>query len=295
MDIGFHIKKGSHDSLEEAIRANVEKYSLTTAQIFLFGPRNMKQNEYDVDELQSVISETKLRVCVHGSYLLSPWSLKKSAIGAIVRELEAAQAIGAKWLVFHLTSRIKHEEIILTLCKIKRAVKNKMGKSSVILLLEHKAHKPYDDNDLECTTSAEGLNHIAHLMIEANMTPESDILPVGLCLDTAHIFVSNTHNTLEKSSMAQQFINVMGPEASGLVCVVHFNGSFSKRGTGKDKHAIPFCEDDRIWSDESSGAEVWIKKFGASCVFIIEHNRGTKTQLKYALKKSREIFATLLA
>lgn len=283
MNIGFHIKKDKHDSIADAIRSSVEKFNITCGQIYLFGPRSLKQNDYDEEELKLAIQETKIDIAVHSSYFLSPWDLSKKQIKLVVRELVAAQNIGAKWLVIHLPASCDHSTIITAIKKIRKEIAKTIGTTSVMLLLEHKAHKPYDDDDEDpkSSTSAVGLAHLAGLITQ------SDEMKVGLCLDTAHIFVSNSYNTLEQKNKVEQYIAEMGQTAIDLVALIHYNGSYNKFGSGKDKHAIPFCEDDRIWSDEKAGAKSWVTKFGRQCPFIIECNRGSKKELKYAISETK--------
>lgn len=290
--IGIHVKKDKRSSLEDAILEDIESYSIRAAQIYTHGPQSLSRNKYNEGQLRDTIEESKIALVVHSAYLVTPWNGNAFQIKCLITELIDAHDVGASWLILHLPTKRDHNEVITALGKIRDAIakydaEDREKISRVILVLEHKAHKPYDDtdNNMGYMESA-SIVHFLKLMRDGGFTPQATGFRVGFCLDTAHMFVSHPKRKFTTEASMKRYIDPFIPYIE-MFCVLHFNGSFNKYGTGKDKHTIPFSDVDRTWKKDKSGAVYLVnffKSYHPNMPMIIEWNLGTSTDMKKCMK-----------
>ncbi len=295
--IGIHVKKEKRISIEDAISEDAEMYPIKCAQIFTHGPRALTQNTYDEGEIKATCAEKSLPLVVHSAYMLTPWKKNKFQIKCVIKELIDASDVGAGWLILHLPTRLEHSKVISALDKIRKAVakmddEDREKISKVVLVLEHKAHKPYDDDDhCESYTDSESIAKFLALLHKSGYNPTSAGLRVGFCLDTAHMFVSHEHREFTGESSMQEYLKPLLPHMH-MFSVLHFNGSFHGYGSGHDKHAVPFTKADNIWKKNNAGAVVLIQTMVAhnpTMPIIIEWNFGTPKDMKKCFKRLGEL------
>jgi endonuclease IV len=299
--VGIHVGKGDHKELHDALSAGITKFALRSAQIFCHGPRGLAKNNYDADEIKEVCTKAKIPLVVHASYFLMPWKKDdpkfKFKIQSVLMEMLHAAEVGAKHLVMHLPAKASHSTIIRCLKKIQKAI-DKLGSDgdqddldmkakicTVILCLEHKAHGPFSDPDNSKNfTSSRGFANFAKELQVNGFSPEmssSSSLRVGLCLDTAHMFVSVEKKSLVSTSSMTKYLSRF-EEYKKYIQVIHFNGSCNECGSGHDIHAVPFSIDDKIWNKTHEGALTLIKtvhSWNADTPFIIEWKKGSSDMI----------------
>ncbi len=295
--VGIHIKKEKRGSLDAAMEADIDMYDIGCAQVYTHGPQSLSRNKYDAEEVKQIVDDRKLSLVVHSAYMVSPWKKNKFMVKCLIQELLDAQEIGAKWLILHLPTKHAHADILRALSRIRKAITkldddDRARILQVILTLEHKAHKPYDDDDhdLGFVDSVSAANFI-ELLKEKKFTPDAPVLRVGFCLDTAHMFVSVENRSLTTESSMQDYLAPLLPHLD-MIKVIHFNGSYNKYGSGCDKHSIPFSKDDAIWKKNDTGALHLLRTISAydpATPFIIEWNLGTPHEMKTCLKKLRKL------
>lgn len=292
-NIGIHVKLDSRSSLDNAIAADHKNYGLRVAQIFTHGPRSMVKNSYDSEAIRDYCSEHNITLIVHSSYFLTPWKDDKYQIKSVVTELLDAYETGARHLILHLPAKLKHSEAIKIIRKISTKVgalntKKRAKATAVMLVLEHKAHKPYKDRNHNLSyTDSLSLQSFMASLDTAGFGPNSKPLGVGICLDTAHMFLSNSLQGFSDEEEMTEYLDDLTDNID-MIRVVHFNGAYNGHGSGKDKHTIPFSHQDKIWKDDNTGAITLIntlRNHNPDIPFVIEWNLGTNESMKRCFRK----------
>jgi endonuclease IV len=300
--IGIHVAKEKRKSLTVALEEDIETYRLGCAQVFTHGPQSLNQNNYDEDEIKEV--SERIPIVAHSPYKLTVWNKKSSdhkyKVKCLVDEMLAAANAGISCVVVHLLTKHAHSSTLSVLDEIRDKIirmsesadKDKKSNaekiSSVILVLEHKAHKYYDDSDHDLSyTDSKSFAKFLKSVRDSGYSTHSSPLKVGFCLDTAHMFVSHDDKRFSDAKSMKKYLKPLIPYMD-MMAVFHFNGSYYKHGMGKDKHAIPFSDDDYIWSKDSSGAiEILstIQKHCPKIPIIIEWNAGDIRDIRHCFKK----------
>ena len=189
--IGCHISIASSPSILDSIKY-LESIDGNAAQIFLGSNRSAslktktKFSDEDITQIRNYIHQKKITLIIHSIYLLnfcnaSPNSGKvKYMHDNIQYDLEYGSRIGAKYVILHLGFKKDLEATI--------AIKNLINNINKIL----KEMPPKIKLSLE-TSAGQGSQigyTLEELVIIWNGVKHFGKGRVGICIDTAHIFVS---------------------------------------------------------------------------------------------------------
>lgn len=278
----------------EAIQVDCEELRLNACQIFVQGPRNSKMSDMDYSAIQDYCKTQKINLYVHSSYLSvgifsvneenAASAKSKFAISNIAQQLDACDQLGARGLVIHLTKRTP-EEIIETL----QILYIHIADFHTPLILEQPAKKPGGDKTYE---TPEMINTLTQMIMEE--LPE---LKWGWCIDTCHIWSAGI--ALNEKTVMKKWLSDL--EFPKKIALFHLNGgSQDIFGTGRDKHIIPFSNEDDIFKESTQNEEgdrdftlAQFKKgsIWTLCQFakknkidaILEINRGSVEDTKFAV------------
>lgn len=171
-----------------------------------------------------------------------------------------ADSVGAKGLVYHLPKdEIKNIiPLIKTLIDIKR---RNNGKCKI--LMEQPAYKA------TATTTYETPVKLDALIEACSEFSKNDL---GFVLDTAHIYAAGVE--LKTLNEAKTYINSI--KNFDRIDLLHLNGNCVHNDICKDKHAVPFSDEDKIWNGiayKDSGCRAFIVKFmryGKDIIFEVK-------------------------
>lgn len=288
MQLGIHINKKSkltgkdRGELSSAIQEDLDRYGLNAAQIFTHGPRALTANKVDYNLVNSVSADINLTV--HGSYLLVElWKFDKKTIhsakgkkyvAAVKSQLEACQKVGAWGLVLHVTKVLP--ERVVEVMEVLKPLAKKVG---VKIILEMTASIASDGT----YETPEKIHHLTSMI-----GPNESYW--GWCIDTAHIWAADVSDVKHYETMKNWFDRLTHKKK---ILLIHLNGSFSLLGSGKDKHAIPFETDDKIWhgiSPENSGVKAIVEFTNQHDIpMICEINFGSEHAAIHALEAIKNL------
>lgn len=262
--LGVHVSQSSKVAddkkkreLHDAIIDDTNLFGLNAAQIFVYGPRSPIPNKIDFDKIQHTCVE--LDLTVHSCYSqVGIWKVQphnrntpaaKSKLTIFNNEMAAVRKAGAWCMVVHI-SKILPEEVANTMKYLKPIAK----KNGVKISLEMVASKADREKTYE---TPEKLDNLVTL------------LGVGesyycFTVDTAHIWAAG--QDIQSYANMKDWLARMTYKKK--IQMFHLNGSYSARGSGKDKHAIPFSANDKIWhgiAPEESGVRAIVE-------FAVEHS-----------------------
>ena len=258
--------------LHDAIKEDVDKFGLNAVQIFTHGPRLPTENKLDYEKINKVSHD--LDVTVHSPYTtVGLWkiqsdnkndSVSKRKITQLKSQLLAVKKAGGWCMVVHITKTLP-ENIAYTMKLIKPIVK----KIGVKISLEMVASKADREKTYETPEKLDNL--ITLLGIKEKY--------YCITVDTAHIWAAGVD--VRSYEAMNDWINRMTFKKK--IEMFHLNGSFSERGSGKDKHAVPFSTNDKIWhgiDPNKSGVKAVIDFARSNNITIIcEINRGTEEEI----------------
>jgi endonuclease IV len=256
--LGHHFHIDKRKNLAVAISEDIEEFGSTCGQIFLANNRSGVLTKCPVSELETA---STIPIAVHGAYTNSLWTKSKSQTTSIALQLDMCEVLGYVGMVFHHGKKTT-DQILDGL--------NRQPETKTKILLEQSACKPSPTQTHE---TPEKLNRLISMLI-ARATR-----PWGIVIDTAHIWAMGVE--LGTRDDVNQFFNAI--EHPDRIDLIHFNGSYSPKGSGKDKHAIPAGPDDNIWDRQNRDGWKALIEFGRShnIPMIMEVNRGSTDDLKY--------------
>jgi deoxyribonuclease-4 len=236
--IGIHCSTGG--TLERAAD-KATKLGAEAFQIFSASPRMWRAKPVDplqVAALQKIRQSARLfPLVIHGNYLMNfatdnP-AVHPKSVDALRAEMERAIEIGAEYLVIHpgsdcdgLGARQAILNVAEAICLAWRDVNQKLvDHPHLTLLIENTAGA---GNQLGADLSE--LN-----AIRRTAQPNIDI-PVGICLDTCHLFAAGFDLTSE-FGFAQMMKNVADHVGWENIPVIHVNDSKGGCGSHLDRHA----------------------------------------------------------
>lgn len=263
--IGYHIKIKSstdpeikHKNLLEAIKYAHEKENVNVIQIFSHVPNTGVPSKLDVAEINKYTKENDIKLFIHCSYVsISIFNNKR--LDRLNSELSSARDLNSSGIVIHI-ARNSPDKIV----KLFEENKKDWSSYNVPILIENSAYaeskskKDKEDVDIFNYTNVDNLNELYD-----KLASNFDKKYVSGCLDTAHLFAAGVPlNDWDKIKLTN-------------ISLIHFNGCESAFGSGKDKHAIPFIDDDVIPKNT-------LINFVKRCIklpLIIEANRGQNVDL----------------
>ncbi len=240
MSIGFHVSKMKKTktcpgTMAHSIASQVAEIGkcgvdIGAVQIFVMGPRGYTINITDEDAAEiKALSDSGLKIIVHGSYLNHPFGDKSvQALHFIRQELEVSNKIGAYGFVIHLPRKPVERiaEVYPAIAAMRGAVK---------IFLEIESMKATEDT-YETAVKLQKLY--------------SKLLPidgeVGLCVDSAHKWSSGFNN--------KEYVDVKrwtdAVDAIGIKNIAfHLNDSNRAFASGVDNHHR--LTQGNIWRDFS--------------------------------------------
>lgn len=228
--IGAHtsIAGGLYHALQEAASIGA-----TTTQIFTANQRQWKPKvptEADADRFQALQQETGIqKIMSHASYLLNlgsphPEGLQKSR-AAFREEVQRCRRLGISYLNFHPGAALHgpREACLHHIIESMLAVKDLLPDEKLTLVLE--------------TTAGQGsvvgssFDEIAYLL-----QGTAGKIPVGVCIDTCHIFAAGYDIRTQQGweETLRIFDQKIGLQ---FLTAFHLNDSMKPLGSRKDRHA----------------------------------------------------------
>jgi endonuclease IV len=230
-DIAEHIEAARREAEVEA------NFRITAVSIFVGGPHDRRINlrEAEGAGLKAYIARTGIKVIAHSSYSAVPWRGDPDAARFIREEAAVCQAAGVTGLVVHLPKA--------PIAQVMRYIARLYNPSApdVRIYLETPAVTPRESY-YETPAKLAALFRA----IRASLDPE--LLFFGLCVDSAHLWVSGidlqTYASAESWLAALELVADVIPHDSVMI---HLNDSERLRGVGPDTHA-PLAKG-KIWGD----------------------------------------------
>ena len=274
--LGVHVAKKSKvldDKKEEkkmsnAIMRDLDTLDLNAAQIFTYGPRFMVKNKMNYNDIKKICNDIDLTV--HSTYgSVSIWKVNddnkntpvsQKAINSIKLQLESCASIGAWGLVLHIT---KHTpENISKVMKILKPFSEKLDVKIILEMVSSKADSKTYETPEKINVLTKMIGHNENWWC--------------WCVDTAHLWGAGV-DIQHYNSMSKWLNDIKHPEK---IEMFHLNGSSAIKGSGKDKHEIPFSSDDLIWGNinpNKSGLRAVVEhSINNSITIICEINRGSE-------------------
>ena len=300
--LGMHVGKSSclddykASKMSAAINFCTETFNLNCAQVFTHGPQGYNEVKIDTAAVAELSSE--VNIYTHGAYTTTAvWKITSENVASAESRRTLAfieahviatrnmthnnnpdHAAPRSGVIIHISRRPVEE--ITDAVQFLRPIFERHG---VLLLLEMIASRADDTLTYE---TPQKINKLIAALGNHSW--------YGICLDTAHIFASGFDCTTS-ADMRNWFAAVTKKER---IKMIHLNGSASQRGTGKDKHAIPFSAADNIWGSvppAESGlcacVEFAVKH---SIPLILEINAGIADEAHFAFNAIRDIAAAQL-
>lgn len=298
--VGIHCRKGTFPTITHAIedkfkycvlksnskrsnskRSNSSKknkyYALiNTVQIYTHGPQDTHLHKINNQVIKAMMNKYNAKLFIHTTFKTYPWKNTSYMLSHSNSQIKIANKLQADGIIFHLPQ--------LTATKIPHILKKlivfnkEAGVNNTRILLEMIAQRP-------SSYSYETPEKINKLIIQLKKHQiSSDI--VGICIDTAHIFVNKTSVKIRKYCDAKKYLNKLESQYIGLF---HINGN--TRSGFSDCHTLPFANDDLIWrgiSYSKSGLRAFVeyaKKHNIPIILEIQFNKVLLSDLKKLLKK----------
>lgn len=230
MRIGFHVSKKSvvgggksrkiRDAIPEDMQLMTTRGLAHIAQIFVCGPQRAVETLEEMDK-EWLAAHPEYPTVVHGAYIDHPWSEQQRALDNLKLELTIARRIGATGVIVHLASGAHEEETFHRV--IAKCLADTDGVDPrPILWLETQAAKstPWTYETPEKMTE-----------LCRRVAPYAG--RVGICIDTAHLFVCGA--SLTTAEDAKELFDVLD-NYKQIPVMIHLNDSASTQGSGKDKH-----------------------------------------------------------
>ena len=288
MLLGVHVAQSSKTlddkktrQLHETLKLEMDILGLNSAQIFVSNPRTSLPAKINYDALQQACSDIDLSV--HSPYAsVGIWKVNndnkttpssKQKIGMFKNQMELTQKAGAWCLVLHIT-KLLPENVVETMNIIKPIAKQ----TGVKIGLEMVANKADREKTYETPEKIDNL-----IMLLGQKTY------YGIVVDTSHIHGAGI-DCSSYESMKNWFDRLTYKKR---IVMFHLNGSYAERGSGKDKHAIPFSAEDKIWhgiEPSKSGVRAVVEFANQHSIpMIVEVNRGTQAEVVESLEIIKQL------
>jgi endonuclease IV len=297
--LGMHVSKSSclddykASKMSAAINFCAETFNLNCAQVFTHGPQGYNEVKIDTAAVAELSSE--VNIYTHGAYTTTAvWKITSENVESaesrrtlafieahvvatrnMTHNNNSDRAAPRSGVIIHISRRPIEE--IVDAVQFLRPIFERHG---VLLLLEMIASR---SDDVLTYETPQKINKLIAALGNHSW--------YGICLDTAHIFASGFDCTTAEA-MRDWFAAVTKKER---IKMIHLNGSASRLGTGKDKHAIPFSAADNIWGSvppAESGLCACVEFAVKHAIpLILEINAGIADEAHFAFNAIRDIAA----
>lgn len=240
--LGYHVLKDK--SYEQSLTDAITNSKITSAQIFVAGPRSSTLVQMDHKKVKKVIEKNDISVYAHNTHTGHPWSGTTRVIKLIKDQIEVCKKAGLKGLVIHLPKK--------PLADIMRVLPDLVD-DDILILLEIPSVKPDPKTSWE---SPEQINRLCKAIRSAN------IKNVKICVDTCHLFTSG-YDVTTSEMVTKWLTDLKYPKMIGMI---HLNDSAVPLGNGRDVHDIVM--EGLIWKSikpKKSGIKPFIE-------FAIQYN-----------------------
>ena len=203
-----------------------------SGQIFTRPPHQFKIPPYDFikwENLKNKISENKMKIVIHGSYLINfcKSHLEDYVYRVLVEDLKISEHINSLGVIIHMghnTEKIDDETAFNNYVKHLKKILEMTSNLSAKIILETGAGQ-----GKEIATRLNELGKIRKSL------PENLRKRVGFCLDTCHMFSAgyDLRNKLIVSSLENYIEMTLGWDN---VLVIHLNDSKCSFNCKKDRH-----------------------------------------------------------
>lgn len=228
LSFGSHLPGGK--DLRKAVDT-AKRLNFTCFQVFLQGPTNsrMPKNTESLDlEVAQQIAEAGLELFIHGPYLMnfgsSKLEVRANSVTMLKTNLERAQRLGAKGVIFHGGSSTgnSYEEGLDALRGSLLPVLQELPAGSPTVILEPTAGQ---GDSLVSTVSS-----IPRYLEALDSHPS-----LQLCLDTAHLLAAG--ESLDEPFGGDRLLEQLESlDLMERVALFHTNDSMFGRGSHKDRH-----------------------------------------------------------
>lgn len=288
--LGVHVGKSSQVlsdnksyNIEDAIDRDLNTLGLNSAQIFTHGPRFLVTNKMDYDAVAFTCSDIDLTV--HSAYptvsALGATQANKTegkysrALKGVKSQMQACEKIGAWGLVIHVVKSIDTEIVAAAMKRYVQPIARKTGVKAILEMVASKAGEfTYE--------TPEKLDNLTTLI-----GPNENWW--GWCIDTAHLWGAGVD--VRDYATVKAMLNRITHKRK--ILMFHLNGSFAACGSGKDKHAIPFSTEDKIWGNVppiQSGARAIIEfAIDRGATIICEINRGSEAVVRSSMSSIKQL------
>lgn len=279
MLLGIHVsktstildKKNTVKDLSEAIVRDADALGLNAVQIFTYGPQKIVPNKMDYDAIKEATKDIDLTV--HSAYATTGiWTVdeanknssdSKKKLDLFKLQLMSCMKVGAWGMVVHVGKQ--YSDVVAETMTLLKPLSKKTG---VKVILEMVASKADADKTYETPEKMDNLT------TQIGATEQW----WGWCVDTAHIWAAGV-DIKSYESMKDWLDRVTYKKK---IVQFHLNGSSAIRGNGKDKHAIAFSHEDKIWygiEPSKSGVRAIVEfALQNSVTIICEINRGLESE-----------------
>ncbi len=245
--IGPHVNRvharGARPSIAEHIEAarreaeNDAGFMIQAASVFVGGPKDRRiiVSPDEAKNLQSYISDKKIRVIAHSSYSAHPWGGDPDAARFIREETGVCHAAGIEGLVVHLP-KLPVSSVMKYIARLFNP-----GAESTRIYLEIPAVRPQE-------SFYETPAKLAVLFQEIRSKLDPTLKYFGLCVDSAHLWTCGVD--LSSYEAADRWLTDLEKNSDTIPhdrVMVHLNDSERARGVGPDTHAGLMRG--KIWSD----------------------------------------------
>lgn len=230
------IRIGAHTSAQGGVHKAVlhgKAIGATTIQIFTSNQKRWHGKPIAEEEVarwnEALANSDIAEVMSHDSYLINLGSCKEELLeksrNAFEEELRRCHQLNISYLNFHpgVATERSEEECIDTIVESLRLFEPLATQGNTMLLIEATAGQG--------TTVGYRFEHLGELIERTK-----DILPIGVCIDTCHIFAAGydlrTKEALEET--LQAFDDIVGLEH---LKAMHLNDSMKPLGSRRDRHA----------------------------------------------------------
>ena len=278
--LGIHVSQKSHVlddknplPLHESIPRDLREFGLNACQIFTYGPRILSKNKYDIELVKKATEHINLTV--HSAYPTTGiWKGQTKAKLTLFRnQLQSCRDIGAWGMVLHI-NKIKPDTIAAAMQQLLPIARD----VGVCILLEMIASKADPMLTYETPEKLDRMCDTINAVTDASLHKW-----YGITIDTAHLWGAGFDDS-KYIVMKNFFLNM---KHAHKIMQIHLNGSSSDIHSGKDKHEIPFCPEDKIWSkidkDEAGIRAVVEFAFKNKICMICEINRGEQKEVERSL------------
>jgi len=274
MRLGVHLRKGRFITIEKAAETTLKYSKFNCIQIHTHGPTHKRERKINPEAFSKILKLHNACIMVHASSLTYPWKNTSTMDKHVFAQMEKSHILGAVGIVIHLP-KLEPEGLmpkLLFLVKKNNEYKKKY-RTKTIIILEMTSQKPSKHS----YETPEKINNLIDTMKLHAITYRD----VGICIDTAHIFVNKKVNIREYDPAKKYLNKIKNP---GFIKLIHLNGN--SRSGYSDCHEIPFTRNDLIWRNislASSGLLAFIE-FAESrriCIILEMETRGRNAIKKF--------------